>query len=120
MNRYDWPNRYGYRWNRLPPGGDRAGAGGWFPGDLNPGAPVYGREWGYQGWTWPAYGWGSGYGQEYGPYAHPVRPYASGAYGRGGDRAARRWLHRYGYDVELTIRPAPSRGRGRPAMARYR
>lgn len=33
------------------------------------------------------------------------RPEQSPTYGRGGDRAARRWSRRYGYEMEGAIRP---------------
>lgn len=40
----------------------------------------------------------------------PRRPEESSMYGRGGDRAVRRWAQRYGYDVGYAIPPRPSAG----------
>ncbi len=85
-----------------------------FPGAH--GYPAARWGWGPIGWAaWP--GWGVG--MEFTPpfdevpwYAYDGtveaprrRPQESPTYGRGGDRAARAWSRRYGYDIEHTIRP---------------
>jgi hypothetical protein len=60
------------------------------------------------GWA----GWGAGVGwvppgpaRGYDHEARRVPPRESPTYGRGGDRALRRWAERHGYDVEYTIQP---------------
>jgi hypothetical protein len=59
---------------------------------------------GMDGWGWPLYV-PVGVGR-YPDRLTPRRsPRESEAYGRGGDRAARRWAERYGYDIEFSIRP---------------
>jgi hypothetical protein len=79
-------------------------ATGWMPFAL---APL--------GWApglgWAGWGPGAGfvppapppYGRDYAP--RRVSPEQSPMYGRGGDRALRRWAERYGYDFEYTLRP---------------
>lgn len=78
---------------------------GWYPGAFWGGAPMYG--WGAWGgaFDWPPYPAASGYGAYDREYRRARRPDESPAYGSAGDRAARRWAERYGYDVEYTVRP---------------
>ena len=90
-----------------PPGAGPYDATGWAPYAFTP-----------FGWD-PMLGWaGWGAGMGYVPPGgfreepRPVPPRRSPMYGRGGDRALRRWAERYGYDFEYTIRPRPG-GRGR-------
>ena len=59
--------------------------------------------------AWPMpYGYGYAAGPRY-DRAFRTPPRQSPAYGRGGDRALRAWAERYGYDVEFSIPPRPSR-----------
>lgn len=118
MGRYD---RYDHRYRPAPRGRyDRElyrDAGGpwtaWYPGGFWAGAPMFG--WGgLEGWGWPPLA-----PVGYGPPPPRRSPRESPAYGRGGDRALRRWAERYGYDIEYSIPPRDYpppgyRGRGRP------
>jgi hypothetical protein len=127
MPRYDriqQPRSYG---ERRPPrygaAGDREPRRGFVPYDYDlgrygtpfPGAAGYpSARWGWGPIGWAAWGPGmemspfagvpyyAGYGE---PYQPRRRPEESPTYGRGGDRAARRWAARYGYDEAYEIQP---------------
>lgn len=67
--------------------------------------------WGGMGVGWPAYApFGPGMPTE--PPPTPRRPEESETYGRGGDRAIRRWASRRGYDAGYTIHPRQDVSRG--------
>jgi hypothetical protein len=109
MFRYDYDRGYrgrraaGYRddtRDRMP----RPSA--WVPGAFLAGAPMYGWGWWGGAWGWPQDPMIDEYSLREYEASRRVRPEESGTYGRHGDEAARRWAQRYGYDVEMTMRPS--------------
>jgi hypothetical protein len=111
MRRYDRYDRYDHeaRLARPRPPGPLSG---WFPGAWMAGAPMYGWGWWGEAWGWPPYGMTARYDLRDYHRGRPVDPRESGTYGREGDRLARRWAERYGYEVERTLRPEPPRRGG--------
>lgn len=74
----------------------------WMPGAFMGAAPMYGWQW----WAGPYAG-----GRDDMPATlRRQPPRQSPTYGRGGDEAVRRWAQRYGYDLEMELRPRPRRG----------
>jgi hypothetical protein len=76
---------------------------------------MYGWGWWGGAWGWPPDAMTDEYSMRDFREPRPVRPEQSGTYGREGDQAARRWARRYGYDVEMTLRPT----RGGRRRSRY-
>ncbi|MDQ3607133.1 MAG: hypothetical protein M3418_13220 [Gemmatimonadota bacterium] len=109
--RYD--NFRDRRWHMMP----QLPLGGWYPGTFW-GAATYP---GWDEWGWmPAPYVPIGYGAyDYG-YTPRRRPEESPTYGRGADRAVRRWAQRYGYDIEYGIQPRTRPSRPRPYDRSYR
>lgn len=94
------PPRTRYGWDYAPPGGR-------YFSPL-PGAQGYPEaRWGWNpiSWMmWPGPG-AAGYDLEEFYQAPRRPPRESPTFGRGGDRAARRWSQHHGYEIEGTIRP---------------
>jgi hypothetical protein len=113
MPRRDYGADYG-----LHPGAYNPHAG-WLPGAYMVDAPMYGWGWWGGAWGWPTPGVNT-YGYDQAEYGRdrPVDPRESGSFGREGDRMARRWAERYGYDVEMSIRPRRQM-RGGPGYSGY-
>ena len=107
MRGYDYDRGFrGRRREPLPPP-----QLGWLPGAYMGQMPMNGWGWWGGPLDWPPYPRLRGRYDDSMRRWGPVDPRQSATYGRGGDLAARRWAERYGYDMEVTIRP--ERGYGR-------